>query len=352
MPSFIRGLTVIALALMLAACVTNVAQEKATRFDQGVAAYDAGDYAQAYAIWRKLADEDDLAAMRNAANMLRQGKGVAKDERAAFKLYEEAAEKGLVTAMANVAEMYMAGEGVERDAKMAATWYARAAISGLSLAQVRLADMYEKGVGVEKDRKKARTLLERAARNGYAPAQERLREMGITVPPEGEPTASADDPWRDGDESSGDEPDQAYAPPPDGGQSRGRPSEHVRRPHPGDPLTEDMLASLSDDDANVMKQGLSAYQAGNKAGAFAAWRREADKGVAEAQTRVALLYARGEGTKQDTIEAYHWLRLAAAQGNQGAWVELPLVAAQLSPAERAMGESLVSMPNGAQNKRP
>jgi len=113
-----------------------------------------------------------------------------------------------------------------------------------------------------------------------------------------------------------------------------------------------MVASMSGDDANVMKQGLAAYNAGNKAGAFAAWRQEANKGIAEAQTRVALLYVRGEGTKQDTIEAYHWLRLAAAQGNQGAWVELPLVAAQLSPAERAMGESLVRMPNGAQNKTP
>jgi TPR repeat protein len=348
MPSIIRGLIVALLALTLAACVTNTAKEKATRFDQGVAAYDAGDYAQAYAIWSKLAEEDDLAAMRNTANMLRQGKGVAKDARAAFKLYEEAAEKGLVTAMANIAEMYMAGEGVERDPKAAAEWYARASIAGLSLAQVRLADMHEKGIGVEKDRKKARALLERAARNGYAPAQERLRAMGITVPPAGEPIASANDPWRGADSASDDD---VYQPPPAGSQAP-PPTEHVRRPQPGDPLTPDMLASLSEDDINVMKQGLSAYQAGNKAGAFAAWRREADKGVAEAQTRVALLYARGEGTKQDTIEAYHWLRLAAAQGNQGAWVELPLVAAQLSPAERAMGESLVRMPNGAQNKAP
>lgn len=350
MPSFIRGLTVILLAASLAACATNIAQEKATRFDQGVAAYDAGDYPQAYAIWSQLAKEDDLAAMRNTANMLRQGKGVAKDERAAFKLYEEAAEKGLVTAMANIAEMYIAGEGVERDAKRAAEWYARAAIAGLSLAQVRLADMYEKGVGVEKSRPRARALLERAARNGYEPAQQRLREMGITVPPVGsEPPTSGNDPWRGNESASDDDPT------PSSGAAQAQPGgrpEHARRPQPSDPLTDDMLASLSEDDANVMKQGLSAYKSGNKAAAFAAWRREADQGVAEAQTRVALLYARGEGTKQDSLEAYRWLRLAAAQGNQGAWVELPLVAAQLSPAERAMGESLVRMPNGAQNKAP
>lgn len=109
---------------------------------------------------------------------------------------------------------------------------------------------------------------------------------------------------------------------------------------------------MNADDAIVMKQGLTAYQGGNKVAAFTSWRQEADKGVPEAETRVALLCARGEGTKRDVIEAYHWLRLAAAQGNAGAWVELPLVAAQLSPAERAMGESLVRLPNGAQNKPP
>ena len=330
--------------MALSACATNVVQEKATRFDQGIAAYDAGDFAQAYQIWSKLADENDLAAMRNTANLLRQGKGVEKDQHAAFKLYKEAAEKGLVTAMANVADMYLAGEGVERDPKIAAGWYARAALAGLSLAQLRLADLYEQGVGVDKDHAKALALLERAARNGYGPAQTRLHELGVTLSPEStRPEGSADDPWRDGGTGPASET-----------QARPvvMPAERAHRPLPGDALTPDMISAMSPDDAIVMKQGLVAYQAGNKVSAFTSWRQEADKGVAEAQTRVALLYVRGEGTKQDAIEAYHWLRLAAAQGNAGAWVELPLVAAQLSPAERAMGESLVRFPNGAQNKQP
>ena len=341
MTVFIRGLIVLACAIALSACATNVVQEKATRFDQAVAAYDAGDFAQAYQIWSELAQENDLAAMRNTANFLRQGKGVAKDEHAAFKLYQEAAEKGLVTAMANVADMYLAGEGVDRDPKIAAGWYARAAVAGLSLAQVRLADLYEQGLGVEKDRTKAIALLERAARNGYAPAQSRLHDMGVTLPPPDKPTpASPDDPWRGGGEVDSTTPPTAL------------PADQAHRPLPGDPLTPDMISSLSADDANVMKQGLAAYRSGDKAAAFSSWRAAAAKGVPEAQTRTALLYARGEGTKQDVIEAYRWLRLAAAQGNAGAWVELPLVAAQLTPAERAMGESLVRAPNGAQNKIP
>ena len=341
MTMFVRGLIVLACALALAACATNVVQEKATRFDQGVAAYDAGDFAQAYQIWSKLAAENDLAAMRNTANLLRQGKGVAKDEHAAFELYKEAAEKGLVTAMANVADMYLAGEGVARDPKAAAGWYARAGIAGLSLAQVRLADLYLQGTGVDKDRAKAQALLERAARNGYAPAQARLRDMGVTLPPETQPSSSSDDPWRGSDYVAPSEPRPVVLP-----------AEQAHRPVPGDPLTPDMVSSMGADDAIVMKEGLTAYLAGNKVSAFTSWRQEADKGVPEAQTRVALLYARGEGTKRDMIEAYHWLRLAAGQGNAGAWIELPQVAAELSPAERAMGESIVRLPNGAQNKLP
>jgi TPR repeat protein len=347
MQTLIRGLIFIGAALALSACATNVAQEKATRFDQGVAAYDAGDYAQAYVIWSKLATEDDLAAMRNTANLLRQGKGVARDARAAFKLYKEAAEKGLVTAMANVAEMYLTGEGIEREPKAAAEWYARAAVAGLSLAQMRLAGLYEQGVGVEKDLGRARALLERAARNGYAPAQAKLRAMGVVVTDAAPATqAGIDDPWRGSSDASNERRSQpAQSTPATAAEQR-------RRPQPGDPLTSDMVAGLSGDDASALRQGLDAYRLGNKAAAFGKWRWAADKGIAEAQTRVALLYARGEGTKQDAIEAYRWLRLAAAQGNAGAWVELPLVAAQLSPAERALGESLVRTPGGAQNKGP
>src|SRR5262247_1536932 len=97
-------------ALLVSGCVTNVASEKASRFDDGTAAYDAGDYASAYRIWSELASQDDLAAMRNTAQLLRQGKGVQRDPERAFRLYREAAEKGLVTAMANVGDMYLAGE--------------------------------------------------------------------------------------------------------------------------------------------------------------------------------------------------------------------------------------------------
>ena len=81
--------------LSLTACATVQSGEALkTTFDSGVAAYDAGDYPKAYNIWRGIEDQD-LAAMRNVAMMLRTGQGVAKDPKKAADLFLVAAEAGL-----------------------------------------------------------------------------------------------------------------------------------------------------------------------------------------------------------------------------------------------------------------
>ena len=65
-------------------------KEIAAIFDTGVAAYDAGDYEQAFKIWWELQFED-VAAMRNVAMMLRKGQGVQRDPRQAEVILERAA---------------------------------------------------------------------------------------------------------------------------------------------------------------------------------------------------------------------------------------------------------------------
>jgi TPR repeat protein len=343
----LRFAVLVVFALGLNACLTNVVAEKASRFDQAVAAYDAGDFAGAYRIWSDLADEDDLAAMRNAAQLLRQGKGVEKDSKKAFKLYSEAADKGLVTAMANVGDMYLAGEGVEKNPQAAAAWYSRAASAGLSLAQVKLAEMYEQGVGVERDPARARALIERAARNGYGPAQQKLAAMVGPAPaktstPIGD--EDEDDPYRGGGTITAEQ--NLPAP------SRAPSATDAGRPLPGDVVPAHYVAKMPKADLAQMNAGLTAYAARDTKLAFATWRNVAGRGNADAQLRVGLLYERGEGVGQDMIEAYRWLKLAANQGHPKAAAELSFVAAQLAPAERAIAESLVKMPAPDATKAP
>ena len=55
-------------------------------------------------------DDDDIAAMRNVAMMLRQGLGTDKDPKGAEDLYQRAAEAGLPTAQADLADMLLKGE--------------------------------------------------------------------------------------------------------------------------------------------------------------------------------------------------------------------------------------------------
>lgn len=343
--------------LFLGGCATNIAEEKASRFDEGVAAYDAGDFATAYRIWYELARDNDLAAMRNAAQLLRQGKGVAKDSKLAFRLYREAAEKGLVTAMANVGDMYMAGEGVERNPEAAAAWYARASTSGLSLAQYRLADMYLTGNGITKDEARARALLERAARNGYGPAREKLKAMGVTLDENGEvvappaPPPTPVPPPASATETA--ETDRKPASTPGlldrliGGSSPASTPAAPAKPKglsPGDPISTDLVSKMAQPDLTAVYAGVAAYNAGDKKNAMTIWHGAATRGVADAQLRVGLLYERGEGAPQDVIEAYRWLRHASVQGHPLAINELARVSSRLAPAERAIGESLVREP--------
>jgi TPR repeat protein len=337
----LRVVILLLLALVTSGCATGIVAEKASRFDQAVAAYDAGDYEAAYRMWSELAAEDDLAAMRNAAQLLRQGKGVAKDTKAAFELYMEAAEKGLVTAMANVGDMYLAGEGAEKNPQAAAAWYARAATAGLSLAQVKLAEMYEQGNGVERDPARARALIERAARNGYAPAQAKLAAMAppVAATPTGEPP-TLDDPWRGGGTVS---TMIDRAPVPSTASTRMSPDGAVR---------PELRARMAAEDLAQIHAGMSAYAAQDKRLAFATWRNVAGRGNPDAQLRVGLLYERGEGVGQDMIEAYRWLKLAANQGHPSASAELSIVSAQLAPAERAIAESLVKTPANGDMKAP
>jgi TPR repeat protein len=165
-------------ALVLAGCASPAADVAATKktFDEGVAAYDAKDYAGAYQIFVSI-DDRDVAAMRNVALMLRRGEGVAKDPKAAEAMYARAASGGLATAAADLGEMLLNGEAGPPDPKAALPWLAGAADAGHPIAAFELGQMYEQGNGVEKDLGLARKLYKAAADAGYDSAKQRLAAL-------------------------------------------------------------------------------------------------------------------------------------------------------------------------------
>ena len=166
------------LSLLLNACAVENGQQLAGTFDSGVAAYDAGDHAKAYKIWSAIADQD-LAAQRNVAMMLRKGDGVAKNPGAAEDMYRRAAQAGLPTAQADLADMLLKGEAGPPNPKAALPLLAAAAAANHPVAQFELAQMYETGQDglVPKNLETARSLYAAAASHGMKEAADRMSRL-------------------------------------------------------------------------------------------------------------------------------------------------------------------------------
>ncbi|HWA30668.1 MAG TPA: tetratricopeptide repeat protein [Rhizomicrobium sp.] len=147
------------------------------KFDEAAAAYDAKDYDKAYKLFTELADEYDIAAMRNVALMTRDGLGTKKDPEKAEDMMREAAKRGLVNAQADLGVMLLDGAAGDPDPKAALPWLEMAASAGHPVAEYRLAQLYEAGDAVPKDMGVAEVLYAEAAKHGVPGALDRLKTL-------------------------------------------------------------------------------------------------------------------------------------------------------------------------------
>ena len=99
----------------------------AQSFNQGVAAFQAGDYATAFNIWLPLAEKNDAEAQRNIGVMYQQGLGVPQDAVQAATWYRRAAEGGYAPAQYRMGLAYQSGAGVKLDKVRAHAWFNLAA---------------------------------------------------------------------------------------------------------------------------------------------------------------------------------------------------------------------------------
>lgn len=95
-------------------------------FEAGVAAYDAGDFQRAFALWAPLAEQGNPSAQFNLGTLYEQGRGVDRNEATAAAWFLKAAERGDVQAQVKLAGWYESGTGVARDPARARLWYAAA----------------------------------------------------------------------------------------------------------------------------------------------------------------------------------------------------------------------------------
>ncbi|MFQ5661569.1 MAG: tetratricopeptide repeat protein [Gammaproteobacteria bacterium] len=105
------------------------------------AAFEQGDYAASYRLWKPLAKQGDLEALNYLGIQYYLGLGVNRDFGHAFKLFEQAGKRGNADALVNLGIMYEYGYGVTLNYSAAFTWFYAAYRLGNAHAEQRMNDL-------------------------------------------------------------------------------------------------------------------------------------------------------------------------------------------------------------------
>ena len=139
------------LAASILVAVVTAGAAMAGPIEDGIAAYERGDYGLALKLWRPLAEQNDAWAQGLIGSMFLRGEGVPQDYAEAVRWFRLAANQGLAADQFDLGVMYEKGQGVPQDYAEAVKWFELAATQGFPQAQVNLGVMYEKGQGVPQD---------------------------------------------------------------------------------------------------------------------------------------------------------------------------------------------------------
>ncbi len=135
-----------------------------TDFNDGVNAYQKGDYKTAFNEWKPLAEQGDARAQYNLGLMHANGEGMLRDEKEAVKWYRKAAEQGDAEAQYNLGLMY----DKLWDLKEAVKWLLKAAEQGDVDAQLHLGWRYANGDNFRRNASKAKYWTKKAYENPNA----------------------------------------------------------------------------------------------------------------------------------------------------------------------------------------
>ena len=102
----------------------------AGQFEQGLEASKEGNYAEAYCLWRPLAEQGNADAAYHLGWLYANGNGLKVDVKTAIRWWEKAAAQGHMDAMFALGMAYTTGEGIEQDEDEALRWYLAAADAG------------------------------------------------------------------------------------------------------------------------------------------------------------------------------------------------------------------------------
>lgn len=174
------------IAVLAFLLIYTAAAQAADSLGDGIKAYDSGNYAQAVALLRPLADRGDSVAQLKIGLLNYYGYGVPEDEVAAVQWLQRSAAQGNLDAMYHIGNILTFGANTHKlsqDADVdAVKWYFEAARAGHREAQYALGLMFLAGKGVVQSQEEGIGWIQRAAALGHREAQHFL---GGNQPPPG-----------------------------------------------------------------------------------------------------------------------------------------------------------------------
>lgn len=119
-----------AICLTIAVLIGSPGLSVGADFQNGLTAFQSGDYASAFREWVPLAKQGNASAQGNLGVLYEKGLGVPRDSKTAMKWYSLAAKQGLSSAQYNLFVLFFYGRGVAKDYVRALAWANIAASSG------------------------------------------------------------------------------------------------------------------------------------------------------------------------------------------------------------------------------
>lgn len=156
---------------------------QANSLDNGLLAYERGDYTAANQLLTPQAEAGSALAQFCLGYMHYMGVGVDQDQLQAANWYRKSADQGFTDAQYNLGYLYLTGEGVDRDVDQAIALLENASDAGHPLAAYELGVLYEFGDGVKRDWDQAKAAYKVAAAEGFQLAQQAYTRVSTTTPP-------------------------------------------------------------------------------------------------------------------------------------------------------------------------
>ena len=279
-------------------------------YEDGVAAYQQGDYASAVRLWHPVADQGFPAAQNRIGIAYATGRGVPQDYAAALDWYRKAADQGYAAAQNNLGSAYAAGRGVPQDYAAAVDWFLKAAKQGYAAAQNNLGSAYAGGHVLPQDYAAAVELVSQGGGTGLRRGSKQSR-----VRVRGRPGRAAGLCGGGGLVSQGGRPGRRRCSKQPRRHVRGRPGRAAGLCGGGGWYRKaaDQGYAAAQNNLGVMyADGLGVPR--DHAVALSWYRKAADQGYAAAQNNLGLAYTNGYGAARDYVAALNWYRKAADQG--------------------------------------